>query len=123
MIFDRPTSAELVEVVSEFLEKETKSQLPNHLAFKTQIAINVLNIVKRELTNEEVLTKESTKILMNLFKDSDEASIENLAKQIETGKIKLDNAELQEALIEITKKKISVDNPRYSTYKLSLIHI
>ena len=83
MIFDRPTSAELVEVVSEFLEKETKSQLPNHLAFKTQIAINVLNIVKRELTNEEVLTKESTKILMNLFKDSDEASIENLAKQIE----------------------------------------
>ena len=117
MIFDRPTSAELVEVVSEFLEKETKNKLPNHLAFKTQIAINVLNIVKRELTNEEVLTKESTKILMNLFKDSDEASIENLAKQIETGKIKLDNAELQEALIEITKKKISVDNPRYSTYK------
>ena len=47
MIFDKPTSAELVEVVSEFLEKETKSQLPNHLAFKTQIAINVLNIVKR----------------------------------------------------------------------------
>ena len=117
MIFDRPTSVELVEVVSEFLEKETKSQLPNHLAFKTQIAINVLNIVKRELTNEEVLTKESTKILINLFKDSDEASIEKLAKQIETGKIKLDNAELQEALIEITKKKISVDNPRYSTYK------
>ena len=35
----------------------------------------------------------------------------------ETGKIKLDNSELQEALIEITKKKISVDNPRYSTYK------
>jgi 23S rRNA pseudouridine955/2504/2580 synthase len=38
-------------------------------------------------------------------------------KYLRTGKIKLDNAELQEALIEITKKKISVDNPRYSTYK------
>ena len=41
MIFDRPTNAELVEVVSEFLEKEIKINLPDHLAFKTQIAINV----------------------------------------------------------------------------------
>ena len=44
MIFDRPTNVELVEVVSEFLEKEIKINLPDHLAFKTQIAINVLNI-------------------------------------------------------------------------------
>ena len=117
MIFDRPTSAELVEVVSEFLEKETKSQLPNHLAFKTQIAINVLNIVKREQQNEDVLTKESKEILLNLFQDSDKANIKELAKQIGTGKLKLENKELQEALIKITKKKISVDNPKYSTYK------
>ena len=118
MIFDRPTSAELVEVVSEFLEKKIKSNLPDHLAFKTQIAINVLNIVKRELQNEEVLTKESREILLTLFKDSDsdKANIEELAKQIKTGELKLENKELQEALIEITKKKISVDNPKYSTY-------
>jgi len=64
MIFDRPTSEELVEVVSEFLEKDIKNHLPNHLAFKTQIAINVLNIVKRELTNEEVLKKETQTILI-----------------------------------------------------------
>ena len=56
MIFDRPTNAELVEVVSEFLEKEIKINLPDHLAFKTQIAINVLNIVKREQQNEEILS-------------------------------------------------------------------
>ena len=117
MIFDRPTSEELVEVVSEFLEKDIKTHLPNHLAFKTQIAINVLNIVKRELTNEEVLKKETQTILLNLLKDSDEANIKQLAKQIEKDDIKLDNVELQEALIEITKKKISVDNPEYSTYK------
>ena len=118
MIFDRPTSAELVEVVSEYLEKKIKSNLPDHLAFKTQIAINVLNIVKRELQNEEVLTKESREILLTLFKDSDsdKANIEELAKQIKTGELKLENKELQEALIEITKKKISVDNPKYSTY-------
>ena len=117
MIFDRPTNAELVEVVSEFLEKEIKINLPDHLAFKTQIAINVLNIVKREQQNEEILSKESKEILLNLFKDPNKANIRELAKQIETDELKLDNKELQEALIEITKKKISVDNPKYSTYK------
>ena len=117
MIFDRPTNAELVEVVSEFLEKEIKINLPAHLAFKTQIAINVLNIVKREQQNEEILSKESKEILLNLFKDPKKANIRELAKQIETGELKLDNKELQEVLIEITKKKISVDNPKYSTYK------
>jgi len=117
MIFDRPTSVELVEVVSEFLEKEIKINLPDHLAFKTQIAINVLNIVKREQQNEEILSKESKEILLNLFKDPNKANIKELAKQIEAGELKLDNKELQEALIEITKKKISIDNPKYSTYK------
>jgi anti-sigma28 factor (negative regulator of flagellin synthesis) len=117
MIFDRPTSVELVEVVSEFLEKEIKINLPDHLAFKTQIAINVLNIVKREQQNEEILSKESKEILLNLFKDPNKANIRELAEQIETGELKLDDKELQEALIEITKKKISVDNPKYSTYK------
>ena len=117
MIFDRPTNAELVEVVSEFLEKEIKINLPDHLAFKTQIAINVLYIVKREQQNEQILSKESKEILLNLFKDPNKANIKELAKQIEAGELKLDNKELQEALIEITKKKISVDNPKYSTYK------
>ena len=117
MIFDRPTNTELVEVVSEFLEKEIKINLPDHLAFKTQIAINVLNIVKREQQNEEILSKESKEILLNLFKDPNKANIRELAKQIDTGELKLNDKELQEALIEITKKKISVDNPKYSTYK------
>ena len=117
MIFDRPTNAELVEVVSEFLENEIKINLPDHLAFKTQIAINVLNIVKREQQNEKILSKESKKILLNLFKDPNKANIRELAKQIEMGELKLDDKELQEVLIEITKKKISVDNPKYSTYK------
>ena len=100
-----------VGVVFELIRRIVESGL------SFQIAINVLNIVKRELTNEEVLKKETQTILLNLLKDSDEANIKQLAKQIEKDDIKLDNVELQEALIEITKKKISVDNPEYSTYK------
>ena len=75
------------------------------------------NIVKREQQNEKILSKESKEILLNLFKDPNKANIRELAKQIKTGELKLYNKELQEVLIEITKKKISVDNPKYSTYK------
>ena len=117
MIFDRPTSAELVEAVSEFLEKEIKTTLPNHLAFKTQIAINVLNIVKREQENKELLTKESKEILLTLLSNQEEVNINQLAEQIASGKLDLEDKKLQKALVEITKKKISVDNPKYSTYK------
>ena len=117
MIFDRPTSAELVEAVAIFLEEKIKHSLPNHLAFNTQIAINILNIVKRELEQEDKLSEDSKEILMNLMGGSKKANIKQLAESISTGEIELENKELQEALIEITKKKLSVDNPRYSTYK------
>lgn len=117
MIFDRPTSAELIEAVSIFLEEKIKDNLPSHLAFNTQIAINVLNIVKRELEHEEKLSEDSKKILIGLFGDSEKANIRHLAESIAKGKIQLENKELQEVLIEITKKKLSVDNPKYSTYK------
>ena len=117
MIFDRPSRVELVEAVAIFLEEEIKDSLPNHLAFKTQIAINILNIVKRELEQENKLSEESKKILINLIGDSEKANIKHLAESISSGKVELDNKELQEALVEITKKKLSVDNPKYSTYK------
>ena len=116
-LFDRPTSTELVEAVAIFLEEKIKDNLPNHLAFNTQIAINILNIVKRELEQEDKLSEDSKEILINLIGDSEKANIKHLAESISSGKVELDNKELQEALVEITKKKLSVDNPRYSTYK------
>ena len=117
MIFDRPTKAELVEAVYIFLEEKVKENLPNHLAFNTQIAINVLKVVKRELDNGDKLSEESEEILSNLISDPEKASLEKLAESISSGEIELENKKLQEALVEITKKKISVDNPKYSTYK------
>ena len=117
MIFDRPTKAELVEAVYIFLEEKVKENLPNHLAFNTQIAINVLKVVKRELDNGDKLSEESEEILSNLIIDPGKASLEKLAESISSGEIELENKKLQEALVEITKKKISVDNPKYSTYK------
>ena len=47
MIFDRPSSIELLKAVNHFLDDKIKSEVPAHLAFKLRIVENVLNIVIR----------------------------------------------------------------------------
>ena len=49
MIFDRPSSIELLKAVNHFLDDKIKSEVPAHLAFKLRIVENVLNIVNREI--------------------------------------------------------------------------
>ena len=46
---DHPTSAELVEAVREFLERDVMTATEGRVQFHTRVAINVLNMVEREL--------------------------------------------------------------------------
>jgi len=46
---DRPTAAELVDAVTEFLERELQPALDGRLAFHTRVAVNALKITAREL--------------------------------------------------------------------------
>ena len=46
---DRPTAAELVDAVTEFLERDLQPALDGRLAFHTRVAVNALRIVRREM--------------------------------------------------------------------------
>jgi len=46
---DRPTAAELVDAVTEFLERDLQPSLEGRLAFHTRVAVNALRIVRREI--------------------------------------------------------------------------
>jgi len=46
---DRPTAAELVDAVTEFLERDVQPALEGRLAFHTRVAVNALRIVQREM--------------------------------------------------------------------------
>ena len=46
---DRPTAAELVDAVTEFLETDLQPALEGRLAFHTRVAVNALRIVRREM--------------------------------------------------------------------------
>ena len=49
MTQDRPTAQELVTAVREFLEHDVMAATEGRVQFHTRVAVNVLNIVAREL--------------------------------------------------------------------------
>src|SRR3954452_12312956 len=49
MTQDRPTAGELVIAVREFLERDVMAATEGRVQFHTRVAVNVLNIVAREL--------------------------------------------------------------------------
>ena len=116
MIFDKPNSVDLLEAIGHFLNTKIKSEVPAHLAFKLRIVENVLNIVIREIEKGDELSNEVINLLQSLI-ESDTQSIETLASMIKDEKIDLEDQGLQDLLVTLSKNKIAVDNPNYSTFK------
>jgi hypothetical protein len=50
MAQDRPTAAELVQAVREFLEADVMTATEGRVRFHTRVAINALGMIERELT-------------------------------------------------------------------------
>ena len=116
MIFDKPTSIDLLAAISHFLDTKIKSEVPPHLAFKLRIVENVLNIVIREIEKGDELSKEVINLLQSLI-ESETPSIETLALLIKDEKIDLEDQDLKDLLVTLSKNKIAVDNPNHSTFK------
>ena len=116
MIFDRPTSSELIKAVMDFLDTKIKDELPPHLAFKLRITNNVLGMVQREIDQGEQLSEEIIKVMSNIIK-SDDLTIKELSNLIKNGDLDLSDERLKDLLVLLSKNKIAVDNPNYSTYK------
>ena len=49
MTQDRPDASELVAAVREFLERDVMTATEGRVQFHTRVAVNVLNVVEREL--------------------------------------------------------------------------
>ena len=116
MIFDRPTSSELIKAVMDFLDTKIKDELPPHLAFKLRITNNVLGMVQREIDQGETLQQEVYDAMQSLM-HSDELTTKKLSELIKDGSIDLKDEDLKDLLAILSKNKIAVDNPNYSTYK------
>ena len=119
---NRPTRDELLEAVAEFLEKRVMPKLDKHTAFHTRVAINVLNIVRRELEHGSRLDAEELERLKSLL--GREGTLEELnaelCRKIQSGDLDRRSKDLMEHLLRTTLGKVSIDQPSYSAYKRAL---
>ena len=107
MIFDKPSSVDLLAAISHFLDTKIKPEVPAHLAFKIRIIENVLNIVIREIEKGDELSNEVINQLQGLIA-ADAPTIEALALLIKDEKIDLEDQDLKDLLVTLSKNKIAV---------------
>lgn len=106
---DRPTSAELIESVKEWLERDVLPSVSGRLSFHTRVAMNSLDIVLRELDSQQDDAATHDQVLADLGVASD---IE-LSQQIRNGLHDEQLLSLLEKLAPVIENKVRVANPKY----------
>jgi len=107
---DRPTAAELVEAVREFLERDVMEATEGRIRFHARVAVNVLNMVQRELEAGPEQAAVHQKRLRQLGFEDDAA----LAAAIRRDDLDDRYDEVKEAVNASVDDKLAVANPRYA---------
>lgn len=114
---DRPTAAELLEAVREFVERDVmeRDNLPPRVAFHARVAVNVLAIVERELIlGPELDAAERERLTALLGRDGelDDLTAE-LSRRIRDGSLDDRRAAVVDQVRESVRAKLLVANPGY----------
>jgi len=119
---DEPTPIELTKAVADFLRNDISPMIAGHNAFKLRVAINVLDLVTRQLTVERGSdAAEAARLARLLGSDGSLPELNRaLADQIAKGEIDLRTPGLSEHLWQTTMDKLAVDQPNYASYKREL---
>jgi hypothetical protein len=112
---DRPTAAELVAAVREFLGQDVMGAVEGRVAFHTRVAVNALGMVERELQlGADLAHDERARAVAILGHDGDTRELEReLAAKIRAGDITHDDAAVVEHVRATVRDKLRIANPRY----------
>ena len=108
-LHDRPTVAELVEAVREFLERDVMPATEGRLQFHARVAVNVLGMVERELELGPGQAVAHAEGLVRLGV-ADEAE---LAASIRSGALDDRYDEVVDFVRQTVRAKLEVANPKY----------
>lgn len=101
----RPTAAELVAAVAEFLEGDVRANTSGSVNFHALVAANALRIVERELLDDRETP--------DLLGYPDESA---LAAAIRSGKLDGRDAEVMAALRAVVGHRLAVSHPGYDDW-------
>jgi Domain of unknown function (DUF6285) len=119
---DRPSPAELVQIVAKLLRDDIAPLCRDRKAFEVRVAINALDLVSRQLTLAEsahALEKERLAAFVEENGSLDEMN-RGLCEEIRQGAIAGDDPELLRHLWLTTMEKLAVDQPNYASYLAEL---
>jgi hypothetical protein len=119
---DEPTPVELTKAVADFLRDDITPMISGHNAFKLRVAINMLDLVTRQLTQEQGSdAAESARLRQLLGMQGSLGDLNRaLAGKIAKGELDLQTPGLSEHLWQTTMDKLAVDQPNYAAYKREL---
>jgi Domain of unknown function (DUF6285) len=119
---DEPTPVELTKAVADFLRDDITPMISGHNAFKLRVAINMLDLVTRQLTQEQGSDAAEAARLRQLLGMQGSLGDLNraLAGKIAKGELDLQTPGLSEHLWQTTMDKLAVDQPNYAAYKREL---
>lgn len=106
---DVPTAAELVEAVREFLERDVMTSTEGRVQFHARVAVNVLNMVQRELEQGGAQALAHARRLASLGV----ASEQELSEAIVSGSLDDRLADVVAVLRATVADKLAVANPKY----------
>lgn len=106
---DHPTSEELIEAVREWLERDIVPAVEGRLQFHARVAINILDMVHREIGAGPQQELDHRERLGRLGYDSDV----DLAEAIRQGRHDHELGMLLSELRGAVRDKLSVANPKY----------
>lgn len=106
---DRPSAAELIESVREWLERDVLPSVEGRLSFHTRVAMNSLDIVVRELESQDEIQATHDSVLQSMAVASDA----QLSEKIRSGEFDSNLLELLNTLAPVIENKVRVSNPKY----------
>src|SRR6478736_3664820 len=113
---DEPTPTELTKAVADFLGNDITPLISGHQAFKLRVAVNILDLVTRQLTQEEgsdIAEVDRLRALLGV--DGTMTDLNRvLAERIASGEVDLATPGLAEHLWQTTMDKLAVDQPNYA---------
>ena len=112
---DRPTAAELLEAVREFLDADVMPSVEGRVRFHARVAVNALGMLERELRlGPELDGAERRRLAALLGRDADLPELmAELARRIRDGSLDDRRDDVVAVVRESVRAKLLVANPDY----------
>jgi hypothetical protein len=110
-----PTASTMLSAAAKYLEEELLPTLTDYHRFQTRVTANILNLIRRELELHEGQAASERQMLAELVgRDSDRETLSiDLAKQIRSGTIALENPALGSFIRKSLNDALAINNPRW----------